>query len=66
MQYSVCFLDKHGLTRRSETDPFDDDAAAIANARTQSPNDAIVEVWKDEELIVRVFRDSPPAPAATP
>jgi hypothetical protein len=59
MNYSICLLDAGGRTQRTSFGPFDDDAAALARARTQVPGSAIVEVWKDYRLVARLFRESP-------
>lgn len=61
MNYSICLLDKGGRTRRTAYGPYDDDAAALAHAHTEIPGSAMVEVWKEEHLLARLFRD-PPVP----
>lgn len=60
MNYSISLLDAGGRTQRTSFGPFDDDAAALAQARTQVPGSAIVEVWKDYRLVARLFREPPP------
>lgn len=64
MNYSICLLDAGGRTQHTSFGPFDDDIAALAQARTQVPSSAIVEVWKDCQLVARLFRDPPPAEVA--
>ncbi|MES1199943.1 MAG: hypothetical protein ABUS57_00645 [Pseudomonadota bacterium] len=57
MNYSICFLDEGGRTRRTQFSPFHDDVAALAEARAELANTPIVEVWKDDLLLARLFRD---------
>lgn len=59
MNYSIRLLDAGGRTQRTSFGPFDDDAAALAQARTQVAGSAIVEVWKDYSLVARLFREPP-------
>ena len=59
MNYSICLLDEGGRTLRSEFGPYHDDAAAVAQARTEVAGSPIVEVWKDYQLVERLFRESP-------
>lgn len=61
MNYSICLLDAGGRTQHTSFGPFDDDAAALAQARTQVAGSPIVEVWKDYQLVARLFREPPPA-----
>lgn len=67
MKYSVCFKDARGITERSEVTPFPSDADALSYARAELSKNAIVEVWKGDNLLARLFRDhaeqSWPAPA---
>jgi hypothetical protein len=63
MNYSICLLDAGGRTQRTSFGPFVDDAAALAQARTQVPGTPIVEVWKDYRLLARLFREPPPTAA---
>ncbi len=58
MNYSICLLDKAGLTQHTQFGPFEDDAAALRQARTEALTSAIVEVWKDNRLITRLYRDA--------
>ena len=57
MNYSICFLDDLGRTLRSEFDAFDSDDAAVTYGRAGVPDTDIVEVWKGEHLLARLFRD---------
>ena len=57
VNYSICMLDSTGRTVRSEFEPFANDQDAIARGRTELPATAIVEVWKAEHLIARLFQD---------
>lgn len=59
MNYSVKYMNKGGITERSEFLPFDTDAAANAHARVELPRHSIVEVWKANLLVSRTFRDPP-------
>lgn len=63
MNYSICLLDAGGRTQRTEFGPFDDDGAALAQARTEVSGAPIVEVWSENRLIARLYRD-PPSEAA--
>ena len=56
MNYSVCLLDKQGLTRSSELLAFADDAAASAYARDKVVANDIVEVWKQGSLVTRLYK----------
>lgn len=62
--YSICYLDAAGRTQNSELLPFEDGPSAIDFARTGLVRSAIVEVWKDNELVRRLFRE-PSARVAT-
>jgi hypothetical protein len=59
MNYSICLLDAGGRTQHTAFGPFDDDAAALAQARTQVAGSPIVEVWKNDQLVARLFREPP-------
>ncbi|ANP45809.1 hypothetical protein ATE48_07670 [Candidatus Viadribacter manganicus] len=59
MNYSICLLGAGGCTQRTSFGPFEDDAAALAQARTHVCGSPIVEVWKDYQLGARLFRDPP-------
>jgi hypothetical protein len=63
MNYSICLLDAGGRTQHTSFGPFDDDAAALAQARTQVTGSPIVEVWKGYKLVVRLFREPQTAQA---
>ena|SRR5690242_15913559 len=57
MKYSICFLDEMGRALRSEFETFESDDEAVAYARAGVPDNDIVEVWKGEGLLARLFRD---------
>lgn len=57
MNYSICLLDAGGRTQRTEFGLFDDDAAALIQARSEVEASPIVEVWKDNRLVARLYRD---------
>lgn len=59
MNYALKYLNKSGITERSEFLPFDTDAEANAHARIELPRHFIVEVWKADALLTRTFRDPP-------
>lgn len=60
VNYSICMLDSAGRTLHSEFEPFASDQDAIARGRTELAASAIVEVWKAEHLVVRLFKDGAP------
>ena len=57
MNYSVKYMNAGGITERSEFLPFDTDAEANAHALSELPRHFIVEVWKENALVKRTFRD---------
>jgi hypothetical protein len=59
MNYAIRYLNERGITERSEFLPFDTDGAATEHARTDLRRHFIVEIWKDETLVSRTFRDAP-------
>lgn len=59
MNYSIRYLNERGITERSEFLPFETDGEADAHAQGDSSRHFIVEVWKDEHLLSRTFRDAP-------
>jgi len=59
MSYSICLLDAGGRTQHTAFAPYQDDAAALARARAQVVDSAIVELWKGDHLLARLFRDPP-------
>lgn len=63
MNYSICLLDAAGRTQHTSFGSFDADAAALTQARTQVPGSPIVEVWTDNRLVARLFREPPTAEA---
>jgi hypothetical protein len=58
--YSFCYLDAQGRTETSKFLPFDSVAAAIDFARIEMTGHAIVEVWYDNAIIERLYRDKAP------
>jgi hypothetical protein len=61
--YSVRYLDALGRTETSELLPFVDNKLATDFAHTRLVRYPIVEVWREDDLIVRLYR---PAPEARP
>lgn len=59
MNYSIRLLDAGGRTQRTSFGPFNDDAAALTQARSHVAGAPIVEVWKDYRLVARLFREPP-------
>lgn len=57
MNYSICLLDESGQTKRSEMNPYDDDAAALAYARSAFSGHHVIEIWKGEALVARLLED---------
>ena len=55
MNYSIQYKDAHGITARSEFMPFATDIEAMDHGREGSGRNAIVEVWKGDHLLVRLF-----------
>jgi hypothetical protein len=58
--YSVCYLDASGRTQGSDFLPFENNQAAVDFARTGIVRDAIVEVWRDGDLVVRLYQKHGP------
>ena len=63
--YSISYLDAGGHTQNSELLPFEDNRTAVDFARIGLVRSAIVEVWKDNDLVERLYRNPPPARVAT-
>jgi hypothetical protein len=59
MNYSIRYLNEKGITERSEFLALESDADAADHARLDLPRHFIVEVWKDDHLLSRTFRDTP-------
>ena len=55
MTYSIHYKSAPGLAARSETLPFASDAEAAMHGRAKSGAHAIIEVWKGDRLVVRLF-----------
>lgn len=62
--YSICYLDALGRTRRSELLEFEGDDAAIGHARAGLIGNAIVEVWRNNTLVTRLYQAASPTIAA--
>ena len=62
--YSICYLDAAGRTESSDFLPFNDNRSATDFARIGMIGHAIVEVWKNTDLVERLYRDTPPAAVA--
>ncbi|MEQ1493678.1 MAG: hypothetical protein ABL932_24355 [Terricaulis sp.] len=58
MNYSVKYMNAGGITERSEFLPFETDAEASAHALIDLPRHFIVEVWKENALVKRTFRET--------
>lgn len=54
MKYSISYKSAQGITDRSEFLPFDSDAEACAYAAEEGRKSPIVEVWKGDNLLVRL------------
>jgi len=59
MNYSICLLDIGGRTQRTTYGPFDDDIAALVQARVEVAVSPIVEIWKNDRLVARLYREPP-------
>lgn len=59
MNYSIRYLNERGITERSEFLALDSDAEATTHAKVDLHRHFIVEVWKDDDLLSRTFRDPP-------
>ena len=59
MNYSIASKDASGVTAHTEFLPFDDDDAATQFARTEHAKYPLVEVWKNDQLVLRLERGSP-------
>lgn len=55
MKYSIQYKNAGGITARSEMLSFETDLEAMDHGRTGSGHNAIVEVWKNDQLLVRLF-----------
>jgi hypothetical protein len=62
LNYSIQYKDTGGITARSEFLPFETDLEAMDHGRARSGRNAIVEVWKGEHLLVRLFGVDTSAP----
>jgi hypothetical protein len=58
--YSICYLDARGHTQSSEFLPFEDNGTAVDFARIGLIRSDIVEIWRDSDLVDRLFRDPLP------
>jgi len=55
VNYSIQYKSARGVTARCEFLPFETDAEAMAYGREGSGSFAIVEVWKEDDVLVRPF-----------
>ncbi|MBL8546568.1 MAG: hypothetical protein JNL81_08885 [Hyphomonadaceae bacterium] len=55
MNYSIRYKSAAGVTARSEVLAFANDLEAMDHGRAGSGRNAIIEVWKGEHLLVRLF-----------
>jgi len=56
VNYSFSYKNVAGLTQHSEFIAFDDDRAAIAHGKLDADANAIVEIWKNDNLLLRLTR----------
>jgi hypothetical protein len=63
--YSIRYLDAGGHTQNSEFLPFEDNRSAVDFARIGLIRSAIVEVWKDDDLVERLYPGALAARVAT-
>jgi len=54
MNYSIRYKDAKGITSRSEFLPFATDGAAETYAAEELPSSPKIEVWKGDDLLVRL------------
>ncbi len=59
MNYSIWYKDASGVTQRSDCIRFDSDDDAARRAGSELHGNAIIEVWKGDHLLTRLFRDNP-------
>lgn len=62
MNYSIRYKDAKGITSRSEFLPFATDGEAQSYATVELPNCGTVEVWKGDDLLVRLQGDGKRSP----
>ena len=62
MNYSIRYKDAKGITNRSEFLPFATDGEAKHYANTELPKNSMIEVWKNDDLLVRLSGQSEGAP----
>lgn len=55
MTYSIHYKNARGVAARSETLSFASDAEAVIHGRARSGAHAVIEVWKGDWLVVRLF-----------
>ena len=58
--YSLCYLDALGRTQRTEYLPVENDKDAVNFARIGIVANAVVEVWKDNDLVDRLYQKHRP------
>ncbi len=61
--YSVRYLDALGRTQRTEFLPFENNKEAVDFARIGIVANAVVEVWKENDLIDRLYQRHRPVGA---
>lgn len=54
MNYSIRYRSAEGITTRSEFLPFDTDSEARAYAAEELHKSPMLEVWKGDDLLVRL------------
>ena len=59
VNYSIRYKDAKGITSRSEFLPFATDGEAKTYASDELPSSAMIEIWKGDDLLVRIQRPDP-------
>jgi hypothetical protein len=54
MHYAIAYKNSAGHTQRSEFTRFDSDSDALNHGRRGVRDNAIVEVWKGDQLLARL------------
>lgn len=62
MHYAIAYKNSAGRTQRSEFTRFDSDNDALNHGRRSIRDNAIVEVWKGDQLLARLGDGGAKAP----